>query len=539
VILRGGTRTSTPACERITGILLLGGVLACAQSAERARTVVYATGADLEGANPITTTHPLARQVQRYALLVTLVRYDSLLNPVPYFARRWVWSGDRRTVTFTLDPALHWHDGVPTTAADVVFTLEAAIDPASSSPRAAELAAVDSATALSDTTLRVHFRTPRPSLPNVFAELPVAPAHLLANVPRADLRRASFNNAPTGNGPFRFVRRDAGRRWILARNESFPASLGGPPLVDRLVVALVDEPTTKFAGLVSGDLDVAGIAPTMASLVDRDPALRVLSYPVLASSVMVFNSARAPFDDVRIRRAVDALIDRERLVTIALAGFASPAEGAVPTSLPVGITTARPTTAIADSLLDAAGWTVGKDGVRTAAGRPLGFTLLTVGNGDNSLEQLIQSDLRAHGILVEIRQLELGAFMALARATTKNFDALITLVPGDLGLAYLGGMFDGTLRGGGLDYAGYHTATLDSAFAAVRSSADEATLRASWQWVQRVLARDLPVSWLYHARGVQGVSRRLRGVRMDVRGELVTLSRWTLGDTSSTAVRVP
>ena len=518
--------------------LLVGAALACAPSAERGRTVVYATGADLEGANPITTTHPLSRQMQRYALLVTLVRYDSLLNPVPYFARQWVWSPDHRTITFTLDSSLRWHDGVRTTAADVVFTFEAAIDPASGSPRAAELAIIDSITALSDTTVRVRFRTPRPSLPNVFAELPLAPAHVLARVPRADLRRAGFNTSPIGNGPFRFVRRDAGRRWMLSRNPAFPVSLGGPPLVDQLVITLVDEPTTKFAGLVSGDLDVAGIAPTMAWLVGRDPALRVISYPVLFSSVIVFNTTRAPFSDVRVRQAVDALIDRERLVKIALAGFASPADGAIPPSHPAWIAAARPGATTADSLLDAAGWSERRDGARTLAGHPLAFTLLTVGSGDNSAEQLIQSDLRAHGIAVEIRQLELGAFMALARAPEKNFDALITLIPGELGLAHLGGMFDGTLRGGGLDYAGYHTATLDSAFAAVRSSANEAAVRASWQGVQRILAREVPVAWLYHARGVQGVTRRLRGVQMDLRGELATLSRWTLAPTSSNA-RLP
>ncbi len=538
--MRRGTRTSTPAGWRIgASIVLLGAAPSCAPPEGRAQTVVYATGADLEGANPITTAHPLARQVQRYALLVTLVRFDSLLNPIPYFARRWEWSTDRRSVTFTLDPSLRWHDGVRTTAADVRFTLEAAMDPASASPRVAELAMVDSVAALTDTTLWVHFRSPPPSLPTVFAELPVAPAHLLAQVPRRDLRRASFNTAPVGNGPFRFLRRDAGRRWILARNDSFPQSLGGPPQMERFVVTLVDEPTTKFAGLVSGDLDVAGIAPTMASLVDRDPSLRVLSYPVLYTSVIVFNSARAPFDDIRVRRAVDALIDRERLVKIALAGFASPADGAIPPSHPAWIATPRPSAATADSLLDAAGWRLGSDGLRRAAGKELRFTLLTVGSGDNSLEQLIQGDLRKHGVDVEIRQLEFGAFMALARAPEKTFDALITLVPGDLGLAYLGGMFDGALRGGGLDYAAYHTASLDAAFASVRSSPNDSAQRASWQRVQLVLAQELPVAWLYHARGVQGVSRRLRGVEMDLRGELATLAQWTFNGAPSNAPRNP
>jgi hypothetical protein len=46
---------------------------------------------------------------------------------------------------------------------------------------------------------------------------------------------------------------------------------------------------------------------------------------------------------------------------------------------------------------------------------------------------------------------------------------------------------------------------------------------------QRLFADRLPVAWLYHARGVQGMNRRVRGVRMDVRGELPTVARWRVG----------
>jgi len=53
--------------------------------------LVLASGADLESANPLVTTHTLARQIQRYALLVTLTRYDSALAHQPYYARRWRW----------------------------------------------------------------------------------------------------------------------------------------------------------------------------------------------------------------------------------------------------------------------------------------------------------------------------------------------------------------------------------------------------------------------------------------------------------------
>ena len=87
-------------------------VLLAACAGSRARdTVVYASGADLESANPLVTIHSLSRQLQRYALFVTLARYDAALRPRPYFARSWAWSADRRTLTLRLEPGLRWHDG--------------------------------------------------------------------------------------------------------------------------------------------------------------------------------------------------------------------------------------------------------------------------------------------------------------------------------------------------------------------------------------------------------------------------------------------
>ena len=108
----------------------------------------------------------------------------------------------------------------------------------------------------------LRFASPLPAFPLVLCELPILPEHLLRDVPRSDMRRAPFNLAPVGNGPFKFVERVAGQRWVFARNDSFPATLGGPPRIAELVIAVVDEPTTKFAGLASGDLD---FAPTMAA----------------------------------------------------------------------------------------------------------------------------------------------------------------------------------------------------------------------------------------------------------------------------------
>ncbi len=491
--------------------------------------MVYASGADLESANPLVTVHSAARQVQRYALFVTLARYDSLLAPQPYYAHAWRWSPDRRTLTLALERALRWHDGAPTTARDVAFTLDAARDPSTGYPRYGDLAGVRGVDAPDDTTVVIRFATPQATFPLVLAELPILPSHLLNGVPRAEMRRAEFNLAPVGNGPFRFVTREAGRRWVFERNEDFPASLGGPPEIHRFIVVVVDEATTKFAGLVSGELDVAGIAPLQAELVARDPSLRVLTYPVLFATAMVLNTARPPFDDPRVRHALSRSLDRQRVIDAALAGFAIPAAGPVPPDNPLVLAdSVRHDPAAADSLLDDAGWRRAESGWRVKDGERLTFTLLTVGSADNAIEQLLQADLSERGIRMEIRQLEMGSFLGEARASEKRFDALITGIPGDLSLSYVAGMFDGRLAGGALDFGGYHTPRLDRLFATIREAPDEPTIRASWLEVQRELARELPAVWIYHSRGLQGLTRRLEGVTMDLRGELPTLADWAV-----------
>lgn len=525
------------------GLLVLLG--ACHETQRAPATAVMASGTDLESANPLVTIHPLSRQIQRHALFVTVVRFDSSLQAVPYFARAWQWAPDQRSVTFTLDSSLHWHDGQPTTARDVVFTFTAVRDAALGSPRRSEAAVIESVEATGAHTVRFAFQSPQSSLPNLLAELPLVPQHLLDTVPTSRWREHAFATAPVGNGPFRFVSRTPGRQWRFARNTTFPASMGGAPKLEQLVVAVVDEAATKFAGLVSGELDLAGVSPTMAHLVARDSSLALMTPPVLFSQLLAFNCTQAPFTDARVRRAISLAVHREQLVQAAVAGFATPARSAIPPGLPFSPAHA-PTNAItatsatssaleqyredvheADSLLEAAGWhRSATGGMRTNAGVPLRITLLTVGSGDMAVEQLIQADLSARGIGVEIRVLELASFLATVRAPDKTFDVVLTGIPGDISLGHLSALFDSDQQGGALDYTGFHNALLDTALRRARRAVPAAAA-AHWATVDSVLTVQMPVAWLYHARGVQGRSRRLEHVDMDLRGELVSVSRWT------------
>ena len=452
------------------------------EAGRRGATVLFASGADLQSINPLLTQHPLARQVQRYVLLTTLARYDSTLAPEPYLARAWRWSEDRRTLTFALHPGVRWHDGVPTTARDVVWTLTAARDPATGYPRLVDLEPLASVAASSESTVVLRFRGAQERFPDVLTDLAILPAHLLDTVPAGRLRQAAWNSNPVGNGPFRFVAHEPNRRWVFSADTAFPAVLGGPPRLERLIVVVVDEPTTKLAALTSGELDFAGIQPAHASFVRRDQALEVRTFPLLLTYGIVLNTRRPPFDQLPARRAVSAAIDRQEIVDGYLYGFGVPAIGPVPPGVPGYLPVAQPSRPV----------------VAAAAGQARRFELLTVGSGEAALEQMVQARLAAAGFEVVIRQLELSTFLARVYGPERDFDAAVLGIAGDLGLGYLASLAE---------------------TAGLAAPADPAA-------AQRFFVDSAPVAFLYHAAGLQGANRRVKGVEMDLRGELPSVQRW-------------
>jgi peptide/nickel transport system substrate-binding protein len=133
-------------------------------------------------------------------------------------------------------------------------------------------------------------------------------------------------------------------------------------------------------------------------------------------------------------------------------------------------------------------------------GRRVAFELLTVGSGEAALEQLLQQRLAAVGFAVTIRQLELSTFLERVYGGDHDFTAAVMGIPGDLALGHVAAL--GALTG--------------------------ARLPADPTAAQRVLARDRPVAFLYHARGLVGMNRRVRNVRMDLRGDLPTVARWEI-----------
>ena len=121
-----------------------------------------------------------------------------------------------------------------------------------------------------------------------------------------------------------------------------------------------------------------------------------------------------------------------------------------------------------------------------------------MGSGEAALEQMVQARLATAGFEVTIRQLELSAYLARVYGPERDFDAAVLGVAGDIGLGYLTSLAE---------------------VAGTKSPADAAA-------AQRFFADSVPVAFLYHAGGLQGANRRVKGVEMDLRGELPSVQRW-------------
>ncbi len=501
-------------------------LFACAGAPRSPDTIVIASGTDLEGMQPLTTVHPLSRQVQRYLVFTPLVRLSAALTPEPWAARDWTWNVERTRVTLVIDSTLRWHDGARVTARDAQFTILRARDSTTGYARRGDLAALDSVRIFGDDSLVLHFVRPQADLPLVFAELPLVPEHILRDVPATALRTHPFTYAPVGSGPYRVVSREAGRRWILERVPAFPARMGGVGASKTLVLAVIDEATTKVAGLVSGALDIAGVNPVTAALVQRDPTLRVLEYPTFFTNWLVFNPACEAVRDIRVRRAIALAVDRARIVQAGIGGYGVPS-AAPSADLAHDTTPAEP--ARADSLLDAAGWTrAGGAAFRTRQGTSLVIDMLTVGTGDNPVEQLLQADMRARGIDLRIATRDMGALLSAARGGAAAHCAIYTGVAGDPTRSQLAALFDPASRGGALELGAHRPINLAEPFARLRASADTSARSAAWHDILRILADSMPATPIFHSRGVQGLTRRLQHVTMDLRGELFSAARWTL-----------
>jgi peptide/nickel transport system substrate-binding protein len=485
---------------------------------------------ELQGLNPLLSTDQNANELIYYLLYTPLVTYDSTFAPAPALAESWTLSDS--AVTFQLRDDLSWHDGVPVTARDVVFTFERAKNPDYASPLAAAyLANVATAEAVGEHEVRFTFTAPHSEPLQDFFWPPI-PAHLLSDVSATDMPKAPFNRDPVGNGPYRFVRWDANQQLVFNANPEYPTGLGGAPEISEVVYRIIPDQTTLLAELLSGGIEVDGpLAPSQATRVAAEPDVVLESFPWRQFSYIGWNTRRPQFADPAVRRALTMAIDRGTIVSTVLEGHGSVASGPIPPwhRLSPHLAPLPYDPVAAAAALEAAGWRdTDGDGVRDRAGVALSFELLTNQRSPiyGDVAKIVQSNLREVGVDAQPRLLEWQSVLASHRS--RDFDAVLTNWVLDNFRVDPRSLFHSSQVAveGSANRSSYANPVADSLMDLGARTTDEARAAQTWQEFARVLQNDAPVTFLFWQEELAGVSRRLVDVRMDARGELVTLPRW-------------
>ncbi len=267
----------------------------------------------------------------------TLLTYDAAARAVrPGLASSWKVSDDGRVWTFTLREGIRFHDGTPLDAAAVVFSLERQRDPTHRFHERDRTgfrfnywqnlySNVQKVEATGERTVRVTIdrrHTPFAANMAMFPVSIVSPAAVVRWGP-------DFYRHPVGTGPFRFVRWESGV-IVLERN---PDYWGTPPAIGRLVFRSIADARQRLTELESAAIDVAySLLPDELQFVELHPDLTVYQEPAAAVAFLAMNTSHPPFDDLRVRQAVNHAVNKDSIVKLAYQKLATAATGPLPPS---------------------------------------------------------------------------------------------------------------------------------------------------------------------------------------------------------------
>lgn len=505
-------RRRSRAAAALGALLLLGG---CGRTGKDPESVVRRR---LEG-EPKTLNPLLATADPELVVLAlisrNLVDWDEKLALVPGLAESAVESDDHRSFTFRLREGARWEDGTPVTADDVVFTVEALVDPKTPAPnRRAFFEGFEKAERLDERTARVSFQSATPGRLAAF-NLPLLPA---AAYRGKDLSTHPMNRQPLANGPYRVARWEAGRRIELVRNTQYT---GERPPAEKFELRVVADSAAAFEALRTGSLDESRLTFEQKSRVDRDGAdprgaLRSLVYPELAFTYLGWSHRNPLFAEARVRRALTMLIDRETIARTLYGGTARPANGPIPPGLWTHDPAIAPwphDPAAAAKALDEAGFRRGEDGVLRKGDLRFAFTL-SLGAGSDlqrRIAETVQQSFRSAGIEMAIAPMDWAAFTE--KVDAGEFEACLLAMSLDPNPDLRPSWHSSQVPPNGWNSFFYRNPEADAVMDELARTLDRERSRQLYSRLARILHEDEPVSFLHNVDVKWGVARRLHDVR--------------------------
>jgi peptide/nickel transport system substrate-binding protein len=524
---------------------LLASIACSRQQALNLSTGTLVIGQQLEpiSLNPALDNGQLSSEFGEL-LFSYLVKYDDrgrlvgdVAAQVPSLANGGI-SRDGLTVTYHLRRGVRFADGVPLTARDCVWSIEAIKNPANNVQTRYGYDRVVAAQAPNDDTLVLHLRRPfAPLLSLVLAPqgFPILPAHLLARFP--NFNHLDFNAKPIGSGPYVVDRWIRGDRIEMHANPYYTPRAA----IAHLTVRFIPDPQEATNQLETREIQAYfneqdySQYPFLRAL----RGYRVLDPPVSAIGALIFNTQRAATSDARVRHALAAAIDFRSVVAKAYAGALDNTQAGRGLFLwafdPRAFGQEPYDPRRARRLLDEAGWRAGPDGIRRKNGSPLDLLLVIQAGvlGETIVADNIVQYARAVGAHVSIKQFSVSQFGA----------------PADLGGPVYAGRFDMALYSfvngddpdttdqfacanvppRGYNKARICDARIDALLRAGRSTYTRSARKADYAALQSLLSRELPIVPIYQRRELDVFPTLLRGPTGSIDSVFWNVARWQMG----------
>jgi peptide/nickel transport system substrate-binding protein len=458
-----------------------------------------------------------------------LVRYDRNLKLEGELAESWEVSPDGRKITFHLRKGVMWHDGKPFTSGDVMFTYRRMIDPNTPTAYAEDFKQVTRASNPDPYTFVVEYEKPfAPALASW--GMHILPKHLLEMYP--DISRSPLNKKPVGTGPFRFVEWKTGEKTVFEAN---PDYFEGRPYLSRVITRVIPDPATMFLELKSGGIDMMGLTPIQYTRQTNTEEFRrsfnKYRYLSFGYTYLGFRLSHPLFSDRRVRQAFAYAIDKKEIIDGVLFGLGQEATG----PYKPGTWAHNPDVKRyphdperAKALLAEAGWKdAGGEGVLEKGGRKFAFTVLTNAGNESRAKTaaIIQQNLAAVGIRMEIRTLEWSAFIN-EFVDKRKFDAVIL----GWSISQDPDQYDiwSSKKTGPkeLNFVGFADAEVDRLLEEGRRTFDIEKRKKAYFRIQEILAEEQPYVFLYYPDSLPVVQKRIHGIEPAPAGISYNFIKW-------------
>jgi dipeptide transport system substrate-binding protein len=314
-----------------------------------AKTLVYCSEASPENFNPMINTTGTTFDANRpvYNRLVEF-RIGST-EITPGLAERWDVSEDDKVFTFHLRQGVKWHANAhfkPTrnfNADDVLFSFNRQWKDDSAYHKVSGgsydyfgdmdmpklLASIEK---LDDYTVRFTLtESQSPFLADLAMDFASIQSQEYADALTKEGKQENIDQEPIGTGPFEFVQY---QKDSTIRFRAFKEYWGPKAKVDQLVFSINKDPAVRLAKLRAGECHIMPY-PNLADLpaIRADKALKLEDQPGLNIGYLAFNATKKPFDDVRIRRALNMAIDKKAILAAVYQGAGQPAKNLIPPTL--------------------------------------------------------------------------------------------------------------------------------------------------------------------------------------------------------------